>query len=309
LYWKGEIITKCPSCESSRIEKSGIRKDSAIVFKCNDCELGFLNPMPLPNEINEFYHDYYTRSDGIGYTTYDIIGDYSWLDYYLLTRLKEFGIYPGLMVLDIGCAYGNKVHFLRANGFQARGIDLSEEATANGRLNYGLDLQKSSLENYSTLERFDAIIMMSFIEHVRNPKIWADKVSELLKPNGVVVITTPNFSLHSKVGDKWSGFQTSFEHLYFFSPYSLRSLLDRSGIMVEFESSLKTMPIILNEGDRVHRMANIFRVLKKLDSNMEHIPKHLFGIWRKAMDRVLYNRFAGNVTENHQIFILARKAR
>lgn len=146
--------------------------------------------MPCPDEIARFHQDYFGRDDGIGYEIYCDIGKAYWLDYYIFARLKEAGIRPGASILDIGCANGNKVLFYRERGYRAKGIDLSEEATAYGRREHGLDLLRSSIEDYATDERFDAILMLEVIEHIRDPWVWARKVSELLRPGGLVVVTT-----------------------------------------------------------------------------------------------------------------------
>ena len=309
LKWKGEPLANCPSCGSSKIDRCGVRKDSAIVFECVNCGLGFLNPMPITNEIAQFYKDYYNRSDGFGYTSYTEMGDFYWLDYYMLARLKEFGIRSGSRILDIGCANGNKVLFFNKKGFQAKGIDLSEEATTFGRTKFGLDLHRTSIEDYTTQERFDAIIMLDFIEHIRNPNAWAEKVSELLKPNGVVVITTPNFILQQMVGDNWIGFNMSFEHLYFFSPNSIKSLIDRVGMKVEFETSFKSMPISSISTEDVNELSWRHSSLKKLDDLTGNRIKNLSKVLQKARDRAMPGRLAGEVNENHLLFVIARKTR
>ncbi len=70
--------------------------------------------------------------------------------------------------------------------------------------------------------------MGDVIEHVQNPLHTLELVQDILKPGGFVIISTPN------VG-RWAARLLQIkpeEHLYYFTPQTMSSLLNRAGLEV-----------------------------------------------------------------------------
>ena len=70
--------------------------------------------------------------------------------------------------MDVGCCRGFLVNAARNRGFKAYGIDLNEKDIKEGIKDYGIDIKKSFLEDYSEYE-FDVITSFNVLEHVSNP--------------------------------------------------------------------------------------------------------------------------------------------
>lgn len=105
-------------------------------------------------------------------------------------------IEPGMKVLDIGCGWGGLGLYLAdICGADVTGVTLSEEqhAIANRRAqDRGLaDRARFMLQDYRTLKGpFDRIVSVGMFEHVgvgHFPEYF-EKVRELLKPDGVMVL-------------------------------------------------------------------------------------------------------------------------
>lgn len=148
-------------------------------------------------------------------------------------------------LLDVGCAMGGRVSFFERHGYASRGCDLSQEATDYGRRTLGLDLTCSTLENIDEdqLGQNDVVTMIDLIEHIRDPHMWSMKANNILRKNGLLLLFTPNFDCYDVVGDQWTGFNASFEHLFFYNVQSICNLLAQHGFSVLESSHIKSMPL------------------------------------------------------------------
>ena len=99
-------------------------------------------------------------------------------------------------VLDAGCGLSAwTTVFLRKN-YNISGIDGEPEVIRVCKKIYKKqDYRVGNL--YKTEYKknlFDGIVMREVIEHFKNPKKAVDEVYRILKPDGILIITTPNYS-------------------------------------------------------------------------------------------------------------------
>jgi len=97
-----------------------------------------------------------------------------------LYYLKLF-LPPGASILDFGCGQGIFVKIAKEFGYQAFGYDIDSRAVADF---YSL----KEIPNHF----FDAVVCFDVIEHVSNPQKFLKNISQKLKPEGLLFITTPN---------------------------------------------------------------------------------------------------------------------
>ena len=78
---------------------------------------------------------------------------------------------------------------------------------------------------------FDVITLYDSIEHLTAPLATLAEVRRLLGPGGIVHLVTPNVGgLQARVlGRYWYHYKPG-EHLYYFSPKTLRATLERAGL-------------------------------------------------------------------------------
>lgn len=144
-----------------------------------------------------------------------------------LTRFVRQG-----RILDIGCSIGIFLEEAQRQGFDAWGVELSRwasgQAAAKGLRVFNAPLQELNLEN----ESFDIVTMWDVIEHLPDPRAELREINRVLKPGGLLVITTPDFtSLLSKVlGRAWQS--VSLQHIYYFTPPTLGKMLSACGFSV-----------------------------------------------------------------------------
>ena len=139
-----------------------------------------------------------------------------------------------LEILDVGCGSGANSEALAAKGHIVHGVDLSEAAIARYR-SRGFDGRVSDLD--SGLEypdaTFDVVFCSEVIEHMTSPEILATEMCRVLKPNGLLVLSTPNsafwlYRLLGIFGYTLSELQHP-KHFQFFSRRSLVRLLRAAG--------------------------------------------------------------------------------
>jgi 2-polyprenyl-3-methyl-5-hydroxy-6-metoxy-1,4-benzoquinol methylase len=118
-----------------------------------------------------------------------------------LNRLfKKYLVKGDKKILEIGCARGKQlIYFAKEFGYKVFGIDLSENGVALGKANMKIagvkgtllceDIYKTSLES----ESFDVVYSMGLIEHFNNLSEIIDAHIKLLKKNGILILTVPNF--------------------------------------------------------------------------------------------------------------------
>ena len=109
-----------------------------------------------------------------------------------------------IKILDIGCGGGLLCEPLSRLGANVIGIDASEKnikiAKTHAREN---DLKIryfcASPENFYHKEKFDVILNMEIVEHVKDINLFLKESSKFLKKNGIMFIATLNKTLKSYI--------------------------------------------------------------------------------------------------------------
>jgi SAM-dependent methyltransferase len=141
---------------------------------------------------------------------------------------------PGRL-LDIGCATGDFVWLLAAQGWQVAGNDLSAAAIEQARRRFPAPLRgafhSGSLASAQFApESFDVVTLWHTIEHLPDPAGTLREAWRLLRPGGMLLIQTPAWlSLESQLwGPYWSGYDCP-RHLYIFSRRTLSAMVEQAG--------------------------------------------------------------------------------
>lgn len=203
--------------------------------ECAGCGYGFLDPVPSPEMLKETYERYYPRNYSIPRRK-----KMFWLRYIANSMINSENIIYHVKersgrLLDIGCGCGDALFFFQEKGFECHGIEIDSRAVAFCREK---DL---NVKQYTTLDRleypdnhFDVIILAQVIEHIGSSDNLFREIKRILRPNGKVYITTPNFSSYIRRIFKrfWvSGWFLPF-HLHLYSEGSIRRHLERFGFSV-----------------------------------------------------------------------------
>jgi SAM-dependent methyltransferase len=229
----------CIACESDVALPGAIRfrKDGFEIARCPSCGLLFRTSLPSPEEIARIYDGSYfstVRGDTGGQTYDDYLGDGELHREVAGRRLER--LVPPRRLLDVGAAAGFFVAEATARGWDAHGIDIAAEMVEWGREHLGAALERTSLaELDAEPASFDVVTMWDYIEHTVDPAGELARAHDLLRAGGVVALSTgDSASLAARLsGVRWH-LLTPRYHNYYFTPASLRRLLDRLGFDVVY---------------------------------------------------------------------------
>lgn len=159
-------------------------------------------------------------------------------------RLFKRFVHSGDRILDVGCGDGRAGGLgLKPYGADYVGVDISTTAVEAARAR-GLDARK--IDDSGSLpfrdSEFDVVLCLEVIEHVIYPEVTLTEIRRVLKPSGVLILTTPNVAYWRRRADlallgRWNPFGYSLAveepwadpHIRFFNPGSLRRLFERIG--------------------------------------------------------------------------------
>jgi 2-polyprenyl-3-methyl-5-hydroxy-6-metoxy-1,4-benzoquinol methylase len=102
---------------------------------------------------------------------------------------------PGSRVLDVAAAQGNFSLALAELGYEVTWNDFRSELADYVKAKHERGVVHYSPGNAFDLkfaEPFDAVLLGEVIEHVAHPDRFLARISEFVRPNGWIVLTTPN---------------------------------------------------------------------------------------------------------------------
>ena len=112
-------------------------------------------------------------------------------------NVKSLSCLSGLRVLDIGCGAGLLCEPLTRLGAQVIGIDPSATNIAAAKLHadkghLSIDYRCTTVETMDVRERFDIVLAMEVIEHVTDVGAFLSRCAAMVKPGGMMVVSTLN---------------------------------------------------------------------------------------------------------------------
>lgn len=162
--------------------------------------------------------------------------------YLEVPMLAALGDVSGKSLLDIGCGTGVLTAVAAAHGASTVGIDVSESGIELARATYPA-LEWARLSAYDDLRDllgrdFDAVISMEAIEHLYDPRLFLKQAHGVLKPGGLLVLSTPYHGYLKNVALAITGrldahFTVLWDggHIKFFSWKTLTRALDEAGFV------------------------------------------------------------------------------
>jgi len=209
-------MISCPLCFNKKIFP--LRKEKGIIiYECLDCKLGFLDRWGqlLQRKLLPQYN----------------LKEYLFVEKKLQKRFKKLAsiilkFKNRGRLLDIGGDFGLFSSII----LQTAKFDL--EVVEPNLYPFFLRkdkkvIHKKNLSQFLKInkKKYDLILLMDVLEHLKNPVKSLKKIKKILKKDGFLVIQTPNYqSLMAKICLNWSWWMIE-DHKYFFSPKSIKKLI------------------------------------------------------------------------------------
>ena len=157
-------------------------------------------------------------------------------------------------LLDLGSGDGSFVEVCK---------DINIDAFALDAYSHKINFENDNLP-YDN-EFFDYITLTSLIEHIVNPKILLEEIGRILKKDGFLIITTPNFKYSYKI------FYDDPTHVKPYTKTSIERLLS----FYDFET-IKTVPFLVNKSTLLWKTPFSFQIASMLPFKNHEFKKNFF---------------------------------
>ena len=170
-----------------------------------------------------------------------------------------------LRILDVGCGGGLLSEPMCKLGANVTGIDASQKNINVAKLHskrndLRINYFCSSPEKFKVKEKFDVILNMEIVEHVKDVNLFLNSCSKLLKKNGIMFIATLNKTLKS----------------YIFA-------------IIGAEYILRWLPIGTHEWEKFLKPEELISILKNNDLKLDRVDGMNFNIftdkWNVGKDK------------------------
>lgn len=175
-----------------------------------------------------------------------------WLE--RLDRIERLA--RGGRLLEIG-SDGQFLALAAARGWSVTGLQPDVATCEAAAALHGVRLTTATLaEAHFPDASFDVVVMFHVLEHVASPKELCRECLRVLRPGGVLAVETPNVDTawFRVLGARWR--QLIPDHYWFFSPATLRTLLEGLGYRVDGVESVGkavSLRLLLNRAERMVR--------------------------------------------------------
>ena len=223
-------IIACNLCGGRRHRRTLHSRDYVFV-RCADCGLSFQNPQPVFDDLKFRY--------GQNYFEYELNNEENFF-HLMKLGLQDIRFFErtsnldrSRSFLDVGCATGMLLEYMRERGWNVRGVELCRESAEYGMRTKNIDIFIGTLEEASFPDScFPVIHFSHLIEHVPDPRAFFLEVRRILIPGGYVVVVTPNIDgLQARLfRERWRS--AIADHLTLFSKTTLRKMLVATGYEV-----------------------------------------------------------------------------
>jgi len=225
-------IKHCPICDQTEFTHFldavdyTVSKDTFSIVSCTNCGFHFTNPIPSIEKIGDFYksESYISHSStnkGLINKLYQIVRKRTLKQ--KVNLVKRVG--NGNSILDIGAGTGHFLNACKQAGLDTLGLEPDADARKFANDNFGVELKSTeqlhSLENESK----DVITMWHVLEHVYELRKDVEKITQVLKKDGVLIVAVPN--RNSDDAKRYKEFWAAYDlpiHLYHFVPNDIKRL-------------------------------------------------------------------------------------
>lgn len=239
-------------------------------LRCPQCGLVWLDPRPIDRDMGRLYHRYHTHEldnqrSGLAsvreaFKQAAIGALFAWGDGSTDRRLAPLrkalslvapvrealaastmflgGTEPGSL-LDVGAGNGRFLAQMHDLGWKVLGVEPDLEAAWVARERYSVPVVVGTLQRANLPDdSFDAVTVNHVLEHVSNPIQLLRDCRRVLKPEGKLVVMTPNIASwgHHVLKASWRGLEVP-RHLYLFSRRALKLCAELAETRIE---SLRT---------------------------------------------------------------------
>lgn len=235
---KGEFIrVSCPACGADEPVHEFDKYDFSF-DRCGACQTVYMNPRATPEILADFYahsvlYEYWNEHIFPASRAARMERIFRPRVERILELCSRWELNPEVLI-EIGAAGGMFCEEAQRSGGFGRiiGIEPGAAQAATCRA-MGIEVVEATLEQVGELDT-PAQVIASFetIEHVHSPEDFLRQCCRLLAPEGLLVLTCPNYAGFDIMTLGTLSDSLDAEHINLFNPRSLCLLLERCGFEV-----------------------------------------------------------------------------
>jgi hypothetical protein len=281
IYEK-EKVTSLPGIifpVTSDISNSILRSD-LIVYSCLNCSHIFQNFIDC-DFIETIYREYYQ------FYPFDALESFEEPYRVPFLKLAEILITKNdASLLEIGSGNEEQLRVFYEKGLRCTAVN---PGTSSSKQVHFID---GFYENWNNDDKFEYIISRFNLEHIMDLDLYFNQVKRNLEENGLMIVQVPNVLQYISLGLLNI---YAHEHIHYFNPYSLRSLIERHGFEIKFLSNPADLSILCafsNPTDKIKRYIEnsvdntIFDVCKVIENSSGPVVLYGAGL---STSGIMYN--------------------
>ena len=225
LRYPGDALMEEPA-SGEQFSSSRTKVIRPRIVQCTGCGLVMANPQDSRTDLQAVYshladEEYHQEAHNRSQTARKRM---NWIN----------KTCPPGRLLDVGCATGIFLEEAGKFGWQLWGIEPSTWAVDQLRLRLpGAQVNVGFIESVTyPADAFELITLWDILEHVTEPALGLQTLHPWLVRGGYLFLNVPNIDSVSArlMGSRWVLFLR--EHLWYFSPTTITSLLEKTGYRV-----------------------------------------------------------------------------
>ena len=279
----------CLSCKSNQavVLESNIIKDKikCNVYRCVKCTFVYLDKKFIKNQKKNFYIDNYFHSyDKKFYKNKNNI--YKKIFKIIKPHIKNKN------VLEIGPGGGYMYYYLQKIVKNYEALEIGDKLRKELEKKYNIKVFNSFNK---IKKKYDVIILISVLEHVKNPKNFLQKLKKYLSDKGKVIIEVPSVNDPLVSSYNLNYYKTKYfrkVHLHYFNHKTLENIVINSGLKVQKILTKQTYSftnhmnwIYSKKGQKNSNEATNINLPVNLDNRFKKIFSKIDRIYKKELEK------------------------
>lgn len=262
---------KCECCDCETEHKYMFSKNGCHIWKCFSCGFGHTEVSEFSPE--SYYTEAYFNGSYIdGYSNYAETEEALSVEFSKTLRYLNKYASKGGKLLELGCAYGFFLN-LAKDLYDVHGVEISGKAVDECHKRGLIQVHAGVLsqEILDIVGPYDVLVMLDVIEHLEEPKKVLAMAASQLKPGGIALLTTGDYSsIQANLFRSNWRLMTPPQHMCFFSVTGIQKIAKTLGFEVlSISHPWKFVPLSLI-------IYQAMRMLRIPPHNFKFISKKLF---------------------------------
>jgi 2-polyprenyl-3-methyl-5-hydroxy-6-metoxy-1,4-benzoquinol methylase len=266
--------------------------DTFRIHYCSHCNTSFSLPRVETGKIYELIYQYGDKVFGYDryWKYYECCKNSTTPLQYLVKEeemywavenaLKEFDVpKKKLRLLEVGCGLGYLTYALMKDGYNAKGLDISQNAINEATEAYGNHYICADVVEYAKHNKklYDAIILTEVIEHIEEPVTFLESLIDLLSERGKIILTTPNKTIFPETVF-WNT-DLPPVHIWWFSENSMRYIANKINANIRFIDfsdyyKEKRNFVVVKEQKSIREISHIFSMDGKIINQINNVKQN-----------------------------------